>query len=354
VSVSHLVIEDLWHKYDSYKENDWVLKSINFNLLPGELVGLLGPSGSGKTTLLRLIAGFENPGKGKIFLNGNQISSVDNVLPAEKRGIGMVFQDYALFPHLTVWQNVCFGLPSRFDLSRAEWLIELFGLLDLRKRYPHELSGGQKQRLALARALAPGNSLIVLDEPFCSLDVAVRGKLRNELSNVLNSCSATALIVTHDPKEALAICDRVAVMKNGELHQFSKPSEIVQSPSTAFVGKFVLQKNLLPIRTLSNKYKTTLGELMISNEVKINESPQVCMFGSDDIQISNDLEVNSVVVAKEFCNDHWIIILRVEDELIRLRHSLNIQINIGDKCHLSFKKGFNGLLFPGKIKCFSN
>ena len=242
---TELEIQNLWHEFNPNKKNNWILRDINFSLRPGELVGLLGPSGCGKTTLLRLIAGFEKPKRGLIKNNGQIISSNNYLLPPERRQIGMVFQDYALFPHLNVWDNVCFGInKNEQSIKRANWLLNLLDIYDFKKRYPHELSGGQSQRVALARALAPGTSLVLLDEPFCSLDVEVRSRLRSELSSVLKSCSASALLVTHDPHEALAICDRIAVLRSGEIQQYSTPFEIVSSPSNNFVAQFVLQKNI--------------------------------------------------------------------------------------------------------------
>ena len=205
-------VRDLWHRYDGAAE-DWTLRGIDLELGEGELVGLLGPSGCGKTTLLRLIAGFERPVRGSVHLQHRPVAGDGHWLPPERRGIGMVFQDYALFPHLTAWQNACFGLRHGQDDSRAAWLLGLLGLQGLEQRFPHQLSGGQKQRLALARALAPAPKLVLLDEPFSNLDVEVRLRLRSEMASVLQVCGASGLIVTHDPSEALAICDRVAVMR---------------------------------------------------------------------------------------------------------------------------------------------
>ena len=166
-----LIIEDLHYKYDKQKNSNWILNAINLKIETGELLGLLGPSGCGKTTLLRLIAGFEYPFEGRIVLNKREISNKHKILTPEKRKIGMVFQDYALFPHLTVLENAMFGLKDKKDKSRVDFLINIVGLDKLINRYPHELSGGQKQRLAIARALAPGTNFILLDEPFCSLDI---------------------------------------------------------------------------------------------------------------------------------------------------------------------------------------
>ena len=241
-----VVVRGLWHRYRTAAPDTWTLRNLHLNLAPGELVGLLGPSGCGKTTLLRLIAGFERPTRGSVLIHGREVAGEQRWLAPERRGIGMVFQDYALFPHLDAWGNVCFGLKAGEDQSRAAWLLELLGLTGLERRYPHELSGGQRQRLALARALAPGNSVLLLDEPFSNLDVEVRLRLRSELPAVLAECGACALMVTHDPEEAMAICHRVAVLRDGHLDQCSTPLELVQRPATAFVGRFVLQGNLLP------------------------------------------------------------------------------------------------------------
>ena len=157
-------LDGLWHRYSGpASSGDWTLRDIHFQLRPGELVGLLGPSGCGKTTLLRLIAGFEKPDRGVVRIGGQEVAGPHRWLPPERRGVGMVFQDYALFPHLDAWRNACFGLRRGKDSSRAGWLLELLGLKGLERRYPHELSGGQRQRLALARALAPGCSLVLLD-----------------------------------------------------------------------------------------------------------------------------------------------------------------------------------------------
>ena len=256
---TELEVQNLWHEFKSNKNSNWVLKGIDFSLRPGELIGLLGPSGCGKTTLLRLIAGFEKPKRGLIKKNGQIISNNHYLLSPERRQIGMVFQDYALFPHLNVWDNVCFGINKKGQsIERAKWLLNLLDIYVFKSRYPHELSGGQSQRVALARALAPGTSLVLLDEPFCSLDVEVRSRLRSELCSVLKSCSASAILVTHDPHEALAICDRVAVLRSGEIQQYSTPFEIVSSPSNDFIGQFVLQKNILPIQYKDDSYSCLL------------------------------------------------------------------------------------------------
>jgi iron(III) transport system ATP-binding protein len=259
--VDHLRLSGLWHRYPGAAAAEASLRGIDLTLRPGELVGLLGPSGCGKTTLLRLIAGFERPWRGSVWIDGREVAGPTRWLAPERRGVGMVFQDYALFPHLDAWSNVCFGLRPGQDSSRAAWLLELLGLEAFRRRYPHELSGGQRQRLALARALAPGPRLVLLDEPFSNLDVEVRLRLRAELPAVLAECGAGGLMVTHDPEEALAICDRVAVLAGGELHQCATPLQLVREPASPFVARFLLQANVLPARIEADQLVTSLGVL---------------------------------------------------------------------------------------------
>ena len=345
----HLKIVDLWHKYGSSSSDNYTLKSINFSLRPGELVGLVGPSGCGKTTLLRLIAGFESPSKGQILLSGREISSARRILPPEKRGVGMVFQDYALFPHLDVWENVCFGLKPNFDSSRPRWLLELLELSSFSSRYPHELSGGQRQRLALARALAPSPSIVLLDEPFNSLDLHIRLKLRNELSSVLKSCSATALFVTHDSSEALAICDRIALVRNSELVQFDSPKELINNPSNSFVGEFIFQQNVLPISPVGNRFTSPIGTLNINKQINTKDF-NTALFDSTSIEILNSNSPNAVIKAIEFCKDHFILTVKIQEFFLRVRTPLTQNYLLGDSCQVKFKADQNIILFPGTHK----
>ncbi len=346
----HLTIQNLWHHYGQSNNANWSLKSIDINLRHGELLGLLGPSGCGKTTLLRLIAGFERPSKGSIFLNGNEVASRIKITPPEKRGVGMVFQDYALFPHLDAWKNVCFGLRSGHDTSRVEWLLEILDLMDLRNRYPHELSGGQRQRLALARALAPGTSLVLLDEPFSNLDVEVRLRLRSELSRVLKSCGASGVLVTHDPQEALAICDRVGVLRQGELHQCAEPNKLVHNPATPFVGRFVLQRNVLPVELEGDHLKTPLGPVSIPGLLK-DDCPTEIMVDENSLQIKTNPSGDAMIQGKEFLGTHWRLRVKVSKYVLRVHHPLNQPIEVGDNCFVSYRKGDSGILFPGTIPC---
>ena len=346
---AELEINNLWHEFKPNKNSNWVLKDINFSIKPGELVGLLGPSGCGKTTLLRLIAGFDSPSLGLIRKNGQIISDNNYLLPPERRQIGMVFQDYALFPHLNVWDNVCFGIKKQVQsIDRANWLLNLLDIYDFKRRYPHELSGGQSQRVALARALAPGTSLVLLDEPFCSLDVEVRSRLRSKLSSVLKSCSASALLVTHDPHEALAICDRVAVMKCGEIQQYSTPLDMVSSPSNDFVAKFVFQKNILPIELIDNSYTTCISKLSLPTDISISLK-SVCIFDKNAIKIKPCQNGLFVVISKEYRIDHYIYTIKSGGINIRSQMSLDSTLSIDDKCDVETVKGGNFLILPEMI-----
>jgi putative spermidine/putrescine transport system ATP-binding protein len=226
------------------------LDGLDLAVRPGELLALLGPSGCGKTTALRVLAGFETPDAGGVLVDGTDISRV----PAHRRDIGMVFQSYSLFPHLSAVDNIAFGLRMRRvnaaqRRARAVELLELVGLPRHGDRYPHEMSGGQQQRIALARALALRPRVLLLDEPLSALDAKVRVTLREEIRNLQRDLGITALFVTHDQEEALSIADRVAVLRNGQLEQCAVPNELYDRPASAFVAEFVGTMNRVPGRT---------------------------------------------------------------------------------------------------------
>ena len=346
-----LIIDDLHHKYNKQNFSNWILNAINLEIQTGELLGLLGPSGCGKTTLLRLIAGFEYPSKGRIILNEKEISSSKRILTPEKRNIGMVFQDYALFPHLTVLENVMFGLKNKNDRSRVDYLLNIVGLDNLLSRYPHELSGGQKQRLAIVRALAPGTNFILLDEPFCSLDMHVKLKLRSELPNILRSCNASGLMVTHDPEEAMSICDKVAVMKEGKIHQIDKPINLLENPKTLFVSSFILGNNILKITKEENSYVSCLGKINTS-DLLANKNFEFLSISPKSISINKSINGNAVVISKEFLGEYFIYKVSINGENLRVRTNLNNLLNIGDKCTLTKNKDNHVYLYPGGQKIY--
>ncbi len=218
--------------------------TINLSINQGEFLTLLGPSGCGKTTILRMVAGFEIPTEGTITLDGENITNRQ----ASKRPMGMVFQSYALFPHMTSEQNIAFGMrikkvsKERMKQRCAE-LLELVGLGEMGNRYPHQLSGGQQQRIALARALAVEPKVLLLDEPLSALDAKVRVSLRNEIRRIQQQLKMTAIYVTHDQEEALAVSDRIAVMAKGKIEQLDQPEEIYSNPNTVFAATFVGTSN---------------------------------------------------------------------------------------------------------------
>ena len=238
------------------------LSDLTLEIAEGATLSILGPSGCGKTTVLRAIAGFERPQTGEIRIAGRPVCDNSHWVPPEERGVGMVFQDYALFPHLTVAQNVAFGL-QRTEKSAASRTIaqtlDLVGLSGLEDRYPHALSGGQQQRVALARALAPKPVVILLDEPFSNLDPDMRGQMREEVEEILRLAGTTALLVTHDHDEAFAMADRVAVLNHGRLEQVDTPEAIYHTPSTPFVANFVGQADFLLGRVENGKIYTEVG-----------------------------------------------------------------------------------------------
>lgn len=230
------------------------------SVAPGELVAVLGPSGSGKTTLLRVISGFEVPDAGTVSIGSRVVVGEGVWVEPDRRRIGMVFQDGALFPHLSVAANVGFGNPRR---GRVEECLELVGLADRARSYPHELSGGERQRVALARALATEPEVILLDEPFASLDAGLRVALREEVSAILRDAGASALLVTHDQQEALSLADVVVVMRGGKVEQADSPEEVYARPANRWVAEFLGAASVLPGRVVGGMVECELGRFRV-------------------------------------------------------------------------------------------
>jgi iron(III) transport system ATP-binding protein len=238
--MAQLEIVDLSLAYGTHQ----VVRGLRLRLESGQIGCLLGPSGCGKTTVLRCIAGFEPIGAGEIRLDGRMVSSPGHSLPPEHRRIGMVFQDYALFPHLSVGDNIAFGLRGSSGVERAgrvEQLLAIVGLTAHGRKYPHELSGGQQQRVALARALAPRPALLLLDEPFSNLDVELRERLSYEVRDIIKATGTTAILVTHDQHEAFAVADEIGIMNDGVIQQWDSPYNLYHRPANRFVADFIGQ-----------------------------------------------------------------------------------------------------------------
>jgi iron(III) transport system ATP-binding protein len=247
-----LQISALRHGYNGRR----VLSDFSLTLARGQIGCVLGPSGCGKTTALRCIAGFEQIAAGSIAVNGKEVSGPGHTVPPEERRVGMVFQDYALFPHLTVADNVGFGLHQLDASERARRIgqtLEIIGMTGSAERYPHELSGGQQQRVALARALAPQPDLLLLDEPFSNLDVDLRERLGLEIRDILKQQGMTAILVTHDQHDAFAIADEIGIMRKGRIEQWGPPYELYHRPATRFVADFVGQGAFLPGKILAGR-----------------------------------------------------------------------------------------------------
>src|SRR5687767_15855624 len=247
-----LEVENLRHAYGEQE----VVRGVSFSVARGAIGCLLGPSGCGKTTVLRCIAGFESLQEGEIRLAGRVVSGGDVMLPPEKRRIGMVFQDYALFPHLSVAGNIAFGLHAAGAQergARVQELAKLVGLAAALEKFPHEISGGQQQRVALARALAPRPELLLLDEPFSNLDVDLRERLSHEVREIIKASGATAVLVTHDQQEAFAMADEIGILHEGRIQQWDNPYNLYHRPTNRFVADFVGQGVFLPAKAVNGK-----------------------------------------------------------------------------------------------------
>jgi iron(III) transport system ATP-binding protein len=282
-----------------------VVSELSFALAPGEIGCLLGGSGCGKTTVLRAIAGFEPLQGGRIALNGHWVADANWQLAPERRQIGMVFQDYALFPHMTVANNVGFGLREWSSVDkgrRIDEMLELVGLSDAGKRYPHQLSGGQQQRVALARALAPGPTVLLMDEPFSNLDVELRERLSIDVHNILKETGTTGLLVTHNQQEAFAMADRVGVMVDGQLQQWASPYALYHEPATRHIATFVGDGVFLPARVSGqNCVSFELGELCRIQPLDVAMDSDVdVLIRPDDIQHDDSSPVRAKVLERVF------------------------------------------------------
>ncbi|MXW41860.1 MAG: ABC transporter ATP-binding protein [Acidimicrobiia bacterium] len=238
-----------------------VITNCSLEVRPGELVSLLGPSGCGKTTLLRIIAGLEKNEAGEVHINGRQVAGNGTWVRPEDRNVGMVFQDWGLFPHLDVARNVGYGVPRRKRPQQVAKALELVHMAGMQQRIPDTLSGGEQQRVALARALAPEPTMLLLDEPFSNLDSTLRREVRGEVRHLLQDSGMTAIFVTHDREEALVLGDRVALMHKGQIVHFGSPDEIYQKPATAWAANFIGAVTLYPAQATGKTAQSNLGPI---------------------------------------------------------------------------------------------
>ncbi|MDH3729634.1 MAG: ABC transporter ATP-binding protein [Acidimicrobiia bacterium] len=287
------------------------LDNFDLEVARGTILGLLGPSGSGKTTALRLIAGFDTPDGGSVSISGRQVVGPGVWVPPEQRRVGMVFQDYALFPHLDVAANVGFGIPDKeLRGPRVSEILDMVGLGDLSHRMPHELSGGEQQRVALARALAPKPDVILLDEPFSNLDAPQRERVRREVRTILVEARATAIFVTHDQEEALSISDQVAIMRRGRVLQTASPDEVYHRPVDCWVARFLGEGETMPGVAAGATVETVIGTFKLAEpadgEVEVIIRPEAVRLIADPRGLSR-------VVEREFYGHDQLVTLELPD-----------------------------------------
>jgi iron(III) transport system ATP-binding protein len=324
---------------------------ISFALSPGEILALVGPSGCGKTTILRLIAGLERPDLGAIRLNGREVAGPRTFVPPERRQVGLVFQDHALFPHLTVAQNVAFGLAGRprqvIQATTAE-MLRLVGMAGLAGRYPHALSGGERQRVALARALAPCPLLLLLDEPFSSLDADLRGEMRQQVRAILKGQGVTAVFVTHDQEEALYMGDRLAVFQRGQIEQIGGPEAIFHASATRFVAEFMGDSDFLAGKIVLGGIETTLGLLQQPVDLPLGATAEIALRG-DDVSFSVDEPGNGIIAERFFRGAFNLYSLRLDDGQILHAYTLHTELHpIGVRVRARINAGHPLAVFSGK------
>lgn len=278
----------------------------------GRFLALLGPSGCGKTTVLRMLAGFETPDAGEIDVGGQRVSSPDHWVPPEARRIGMVFQEYALFPHLSVAENTAFGLPRHPERApRIHEVLTLVGLEGLKDRMPHELSGGQQQRVALARALAPHPTVLLLDEPFSNLDAALRDRVRQDVRHILRKAGVTAIFVTHDQEEALSLADEIAVMIDGTIMQTDRPERLYRRPNSHQVATFLGDANFLPGTAHGDTVECELGSFPI---LEPQEGEVEIMFRPEDLLLEADDQGPGEIVQRTYFGHDQLLAIRMSPQ----------------------------------------
>ena len=307
------------------------LAGLDLDVPSGCLMTLLGPSGSGKTTALRVIAGFDRPDEGTIEIDGRTVVGPGVFLPPERRRVGMVFQDYALFPHLTVSRNAGYGVARQTRAARVAEVLELVGLSSKADRLPHELSGGEQQRVALARALAPDPEVILLDEPFSNLDATLRAKVRGEVAEILRRSGTTAIFVTHDQEEALSLSDIVAVMRDGRVIQTGTPAELYHRPADTWVASFLGDADFLPGEVEDGVVATSAGTFTTGGQ-----GPVTVMIRPESVTLRPADHGNGVVHRREFFGHDQLVTVGLPDgSIIRARLGPSPLFEIGDRVEVS-------------------
>jgi len=335
--MSNLVFNNVRHSYSS-------IYSVDIDHLEvgaGKLVCLLGPSGCGKSTTLRLAAGLETPSEGEILIRGEVMSGPDTFVGPEDRRVGLVFQDYALFPHLSVRANVAFGLsdlPGPERRQRSLNMLEAVGMEEAANKYPHMLSGGEQQRVALARALAPKPRVILMDEPFSGLDVVLRNKVRDETASLLKETGTTVLMVTHDPEEAMRMADEIVLMQNGRIIQQGTAGELYNHPVNAFVASFLGDVNRVPATLIGDHFNTDLGAIAVPPDIDAAAVKEV-LVRPEAIRFlpTNDAEkpTGAVILSRNLGAFCLVDVEFPSGEKVTARVATIHQPNVGDSCSLT-------------------
>ncbi len=287
------------------------LADFDLEVPAGSILGLLGPSGSGKTTALRIVAGFEQPDSGTVEIAGRRVVDDDHMVPPEDRKVGMVFQEYALFPHLSVAGNVAYGL-GRDRRARVDEVLDLVGLDEAGGRMPHELSGGEQQRVALARALAPEPHVILLDEPFSNLDAPRRDRVRREVRTILVEARTTAVFVTHDQEEAMAMSDAVAVMRDGRIVQVAEPSELYRRPGDCWVARFLGEAEFVAGTAAHGRVETPLGTFPLEGDLAGLSGNVEVMIRPESVGLRPDPNGTARVAAREFYGHDQLVLVHLD------------------------------------------
>ena len=323
------------------------VSDISLSLDEHEFLSILGPSGCGKSTLLRLIAGLEVPSQGQVFLHGQEISGRKIILPPERRKFGMIFQDFALFPHLSVKDNVEYGATGskKEKQQRVHELLELVSLPHLATKMPHQISGGEQQRIAVARALAPRPRLILMDEPFSNLDYQLRQQLRRDIREILKHEGVATVLVTHDQVEAITFSDRMLLMQKGKVVQEGTPSEIYQNPQTIWASSFVGEANHLPVEWQNDSLQTPLGELNVPFEIGMNA--RIMMVRPEDFKLESvpSDQANGIVKSVDFSGS-------VQTVGVALKSGASVQVS--GSPHLLWNQNDSVKITAERYLCFNS